>query len=80
VLVRRPPLSPARHLHPFFPKLQPRLLVDLSRRPLSLMQAILRLAQISHKISVAHLRTMRRPTEGAELEAADAVLRIRRRA
>ncbi|MET4347085.1 hypothetical protein ABIC08_007698 [Bradyrhizobium sp. RT9b] len=54
VLVRRLPLSPARHLHPFFPKLQPCLLVDPTRRPRSFIQTRLRLMQVSHKISVDH--------------------------
>ncbi|MBR0822962.1 hypothetical protein [Bradyrhizobium liaoningense] len=48
------PLSLARHLHPLFPELQPCLLVDLTRRPFSLIQASLRLKKVSHKISVAH--------------------------
>ena len=47
-------LSSARHLHPFFPKLQPRLPVDLARRLLSIIQAIPRLMQVSDKISVDH--------------------------
>ncbi|MDI3567501.1 hypothetical protein OWC48_44895 [Bradyrhizobium sp. Arg816] len=47
-------LSSARHLHPFLPKLQPRLPVDLEGRLFSLIQAIPRLMQVSDKIIVAH--------------------------
>ncbi len=54
LLVRLLPLSLARHLHPLFPQLQPRLLVDLLRRPRNFIQTHLRLMQVSHKISVDH--------------------------
>ncbi|MET4236223.1 hypothetical protein ABIA85_009538 [Bradyrhizobium sp. LA6.10] len=54
VLWRPLPLRFAGHLHPFLTKLQPRLLVDLTGRLFGLIQAILRLMQVSDKIKIAH--------------------------
>ena len=47
-------LSFARHLHPFFPQMEPSLFVGLSVSLLGFFETILGLLQVSHKIGIAH--------------------------